>query len=552
VTEKAGASMAIFPISRRLRYAIPFRPVPEVIDGIEAMGSRLAAAGRSSVLTYGDDGEKLGLWPGTEPLVKQAWLDRFFRALEDHADRIHTTTPATVLVRHPSSGRVYLPTSAYEEMDAWVLPPAACNQLLAVRAAARAAPAGSALAQALPFLRGGVWTNFLARYPEANRLHKRMLMVSARLREAFVAQRAQALYGEDGTAADTLATAQRALYAGQCSCAYWHGWFGGLYQPHLRHAVLSQLLLAEKLLDQVLLGAPQEARAERLDVDGDLVDEAILGNRAIHAVARPAEGGALCMLDDRARCYPLLNVVARRREGYHDQLGSDAGLVYDDVSRLGFLDRFYPRGSEPAAVRDRRAPDLGELARTPYTLVEVGPCDDLDGSVEAVLRGDGWVRDRTGDTRVRLVKRYLMARDAAAVQVVYTLTHEQGAPLTCLFAPELNLSLLADDDVDRFVLAGSQRLSPALTGTVLGSDEVAVVDRHLDLAAVLSAEQAVAFWHYPVRTRNRSDEGFGDVFQGVALHPVFELGLRPGEVLDLVLVLGLTSARALLGEGPPA
>ncbi|MFH1808006.1 MAG: alpha-amylase/4-alpha-glucanotransferase domain-containing protein [Pseudomonadota bacterium] len=552
VTEKAGASMAIFPISRRLRYAIPFRPVAEVVEGIASMGARLAAAGRSTVLTYGDDGEKLGLWPGTEQLVAEGWLESFFKTLEDNADRIHTTTPTTVLVRHPSSGRVYLPTSAYEEMDAWVLPPEACNQLQRVRAAARNAPPDSALAQALPFLRGGVWSNFLARYPEANRMHKRMLHVSSKLREGFVAQRAGALYGDADEAADRLATAQRALYAGQCACAYWHGWYGGIYQPHLRHAVIEHLLQAETLLDQVLLGDQPIAQAERLDFDGDLADEAVLGNAAIRIIARPTEGGALSAVDDRARAYPLLNVMARRREGYHDQLGADAHLVFDDAARLGFLDRFYRSDADPVSVRDRTSPDIGGLATSVYSLVEVGACDDLDGSVEAVLRGDGWVRDRHGDARVRLVKRYLVARDAAAVQVVYTLTHEQGAPLTCLFAPEVNLSLLSDDDPERFVLAGRQRLAPGLSGTVEGIGEICVVDGHLDLAAVLSADEAVRFWHYPVITRNRSDVGFGEVFQGVALHPVFELCMKPGEVRDLVLMLGITSARELLDEAPPA
>jgi hypothetical protein len=30
-----------------------------------------------------------------------------------------------------------------------------------------------------PFLRGGIWRNFLTRYPEANWMHKRMLALSA-------------------------------------------------------------------------------------------------------------------------------------------------------------------------------------------------------------------------------------------------------------------------------------------------------------------------------------------------------------------------------------
>ena len=39
------------------------------------------------------------------------------------------------------------------------------------------------------------------------------------------------------------------LYRGQCNCSYWHGAFGGVYLPHLRHAIYNHLIAADNLID---------------------------------------------------------------------------------------------------------------------------------------------------------------------------------------------------------------------------------------------------------------------------------------------------------------
>ena len=74
---------------------------------------RLVEAGLPPVLTYGDDGEKLGLWPGTEALAGAGgWLDRFFSLLEEQGDALCTTTPQSVMARHVARGTAYLPTGS--------------------------------------------------------------------------------------------------------------------------------------------------------------------------------------------------------------------------------------------------------------------------------------------------------------------------------------------------------------------------------------------------------------------------------------------------------
>src|SRR4030042_5704108 len=106
---------------------------------------------------------------------------------------------------HPPAGRISLPPASYEEMMEWALEP---DDLAAFTKLKAGAPA-----EARRSLRGGLFRDFLRKYPEANRLHKRMVMVSASLHAA----------GETGEGL-------RHLYRAQSNDLYLHGVFLG---PHL-------------------------------------------------------------------------------------------------------------------------------------------------------------------------------------------------------------------------------------------------------------------------------------------------------------------------------
>src|SRR5688572_26163125 len=75
LTDEQGVSLAVFPISYRLRYLVPFAEPGETLAYLESR------AGAGS-LTLMDDGEKFGVWPGTDALCYgEGWLRRFFEAL---------------------------------------------------------------------------------------------------------------------------------------------------------------------------------------------------------------------------------------------------------------------------------------------------------------------------------------------------------------------------------------------------------------------------------------------------------------------------------------
>ncbi len=69
VTEDEGRPLRLFPIDKKLRYLIPFRPIEEISVYLEEVRRR------GGLAILGDDGEKFGMWPGTKPgsTTKAGW-----------------------------------------------------------------------------------------------------------------------------------------------------------------------------------------------------------------------------------------------------------------------------------------------------------------------------------------------------------------------------------------------------------------------------------------------------------------------------------------------
>src|SRR4029450_4523144 len=114
LTEEQGAALAVFPISERLRYLVPLADPAEP-------GEPLAARRGAGSITLVDDGEKFGVWPGTNRLVyAEGWLRRFLDTLRA-LPWLELSTFSDVLDTLPPRGRVYLPTASYSEMGEWAL-----------------------------------------------------------------------------------------------------------------------------------------------------------------------------------------------------------------------------------------------------------------------------------------------------------------------------------------------------------------------------------------------------------------------------------------------
>ncbi|MGH9394985.1 MAG: alpha-amylase/4-alpha-glucanotransferase domain-containing protein, partial [Terriglobales bacterium] len=266
-TEDAGSSLAAVPSNYFLRLALPFRPVQE---GIEAM----LRAGREhpgSLLTMGDDLEKFGAWPQTARHVYgDGWLERFFDALETQADCIESVLLSDYLERHAARGLLYLPTASYPEMMGWA--------------------------------RSSSWRGFLTRYPEANLLHKTVWDLHRRHQAAGVAS------GEE-------------LLAAECNDVYWHGWFGGLYSPHLRNLAFTHLLAADAALARTVAPLP----LRRFDLHGDGGEVVEMRSAQLRVLLTPGAGGCIEELDALVANANLVNSMQRTPEPYHEDLRARVG-----------------------------------------------------------------------------------------------------------------------------------------------------------------------------------------------------------------------------------
>uniref|UniRef100_Q47IJ1 Alpha-amylase n=1 Tax=Dechloromonas aromatica (strain RCB) TaxID=159087 RepID=Q47IJ1_DECAR len=291
-TEEDGTRLDLFPISEALRYRLPFSPAHEVIAYLESLADRNQAAA-----IYFDDIEKFGIWPETYDWVyNRGWLKALIEGVLA-SPKIRTGTYADFHANNVTRGIVYLPTTSYSEMNEWTLPMPAAGIYSSFLATEKAAGRGDLHR---PFLRGGIWRNFLTRYPEANWMHKRMQGLSARLGE--IANPPQALVDE--------------LYRAQANDAYWHGLFGGLYLPHLRRAVWNNIIALEAELDAQHL---RPALAS-VDLDFDGKTETIAHTAALQVVIRN-DGLATA---HELSSYPLKHnfgdTLRRYHEHYHDKI----------------------------------------------------------------------------------------------------------------------------------------------------------------------------------------------------------------------------------------
>ena len=426
-TEAQGRTLALLPIDERLRYLIPFRPPAEIVEYFEdlhADGQRLAV--------FADDGEKFGGWPGTKEWVYQrGWLARFFDAIDELTGRgiLRLATFSEAIAEVPSNGLAYLPSASYREMEEWSLPPEAATRLARLNeelGEERLRGPDAAL------VRGGHWRNFLAKYPESNRMHKKMQALSFLARER-----------------DDPPEARRALGKAQCNDAYWHGVFGGLYLPHLRHAVWRQLALAEQELRR-----GEALTYEWADIDADGYHEIWVHSAAFSAIISPARGGGVeeYTLFDTGLNYA--DVLTRRREAYHHravaqaEAASRAGADGSGTPSIHDIEQAVTLAALPPEDQDDRALFVdrvlaGVLRFDEYSRGNFRPVRSWARApmVAEIVEEDGRVvvvcRPRNAEDQALLEKR--IAFDArGSIQVDYR-WNRAGLPADAFFSTELSL-----------------------------------------------------------------------------------------------------------------
>jgi alpha-amylase len=546
IAEELGATVKVIPGLKALRYLIPFRSVEDNIEFLRAAAARHPG----EMAAMGDDNEKFGVWPGTyDHCYRDAWLERFFAALEANSDWLDLTPPGEYLAAHPPLGRADLPTSSYTELTEWALPTPARLRFHAIQQEFSWRP------DVIAFLRGSIWRNFLSKYSEANLLHKKMLCVSEKVRRLGTSARR----GLPLRQALDFATTH--LLRAQCNDAYWHGVFGGVYAPHLRTAIWRELIRAEKLADAAAHGHTSYAELSRLDFDADGREELYLTTETYAALVKPADGGTIAALDFRPADATLINSMQRRPEPYHVRLAEAARdaagaavsihdrirvkepglgkrLRYDRWPRHAFRLLLFP-ASKTRDDYDRLALDeCATLAAAPYRIEKAS-----DSRVALVCEGTlaaAWAPPAP----VSVAKTFSLSKAANSFEIVcdVRLSHQHSDALQLQAGIEVVLDLLAPDKPDRYFEVAGER-HPLSWAAAVPTSQFRAVDEWQGLAIALDAPDAREFWVAPIETVSESEDGFERVYQGSQILAVWPLDLAPAAEWTARLALRVTTAR---------
>ncbi|KPJ53126.1 MAG: hypothetical protein AMS16_05615 [Planctomycetes bacterium DG_58] len=544
-TEDQGRMLNIFPMSELLRYYVPFKDPEKTIEYLRAF----AREDGTALVTYADDGEKFGSWPETHKHVyTDGWLERFFKLLTENADWIEFVTFAEALDRVEPLGQVFLPDASYREMMEWVLP---VDSQHAYEDLVADFKEKGIWERAKFFVKGGFWRSFRAKYPEANEMYSKMMLVSekvSRLGESPVSGQTNGRYE----------AARDELYQGQCNCSYWHGIFGGLYLPHLRYAVYNHLIAAENIADEELKGNREWCESQVVDYNFDRRPEVLLSSPHLSLYLVPHRGGHLAELDIRAKKFNPLSVLTRRPEAYHrtvlrsqeqkkeqDQEGPQVASIHDSVVfKSEGLEKMlqYDRYKREGLIDHVMGPEvtLDDFARGDF--VELG--DFVEGAYEFEVSKRGALQ------RVTMTRR---GADEPTFTVTYEITGAEDRALRFVFGVEMCYAMLAPHADDRFYyLEEPDTTLRSTEGTSLRSTSVKLGDlatrvdvegvrrfgladgwQQLDIGITFS--EPARLWTFPLETVSQSEAGFEAVYQGSVVLTHWTVVLERGESWKLKL-----------------
>ncbi|MDR1053303.1 MAG: DUF1926 domain-containing protein [Planctomycetaceae bacterium] len=521
LTEDDGKTISVFPGSERLRYLIPFGRIEDVI-------SYLAEASEKDqfpVIVHGDDGEKFGSWPETyRHVYEDKWLYKFFDVLSENSDWIITTTPTEVIDSIPPMGKIYIHDGSYREMTEWVLMPEQQIELDNLRNEMEHDERWQVIRQ---FLGGGFWRNFKVRYPESDEMYCRMMSVSARLRKSV----------EEGWSGSEIDLARESLYRSQCNCGYWHGAFGGIYLPHLRNAIYSELIKSDNLIDVATERVGEWIESQTADFNFDGKNEVRLTNDKMNLFLAPHLGGTLYEFDVKSIAHNLLATITRRPEAYHQKIinrhnfdcsdntgqriifkqeGLARRLQYDWYPRKSLIDLFYDYDTDFDSVCHSRVGQHGNFVQEEYDAV----IRKKAGRIQVLLSREAYAYGAL----IRVDKAITLSEGSDVVDIAYKLSN-LPKDYRIHFAVEMNFSGMPGGIDNRFYHSGNGVLTGKSIGNlssnldISGWNEIGLYDDWLGVDVVLGVNRPTDFYAFPIETVSQSESGFELVHQSVALQP---------------------------------
>ena len=497
MSEEGGEPMGLFPISQKLRYAIPFLNVESAINAIKSYNRE-----EDSAAIIFDDAEKFGMWPGTHEWVyEKGWLEKFVQAvLAD--EEIQTRHFGEYFESHHPRGIAYLPNVSYYEMGEWSLK---ADDALALEVLKEEMGLERYEREGVKFLKGGTWKNFLVKYPESNRLHKRTIELS------------RAYHAGDGDF-------ELPLHKAQTNDSLWHGVFGGLYLPNLRDNAYTYLIECEN----IRYGKKKALVRDTNELDGYPKYKSVTSKLIARFDA--AQGGQLVELDVRDKCFNYQNTLTRRKEAYHKRLfeapreksapieeGIDTihhasasfddalrdAIIYDWYLKNSFVDHISDDSFNAESFRHSHFREYGDFANQPFE-------SSITKDAIAFSRQGGIYNDEKAKTT--LTKNFTFSSDS--IHFALALESEASEKFTYVLEHNFHFS-----DYDQVWI---NNLPLSMIGSAEGLDTVEIIDKVLKKKITLKANKPFSIHYFQLQTLSQSEQGFDLSVQGLSIAMVFD------------------------------
>ncbi len=466
-TEDSGYRVNLFFIDTQLRYILPWRTAEEVFNYMLSRGDESG----SRYLLWGSDAEKFGEWK--DPGWARWWLNDFFTKLRDRRHEITTIHPSEYLEKYGVRGLLYPPPGSYDKMLEWS---------------------------------GGYFRNFLIKYRESNNLHKKMLLVRAKLKEA-------------GAGAD----AWRYYHLGQCNDAYWHGLFGGIYLTHLRQALYENFIKAERIAEELMdYYGSSKLVIRRMDFDYDGDKEVLVETPLINAYFKPGDGGTLFELDYKEEgCeHNLLNTMTRYYEPYLEEMGFNP----DWYRRVSLREHLWaPHATLHDWVNNTPFIDWSDLALGSYA-------SRVDENGVLVLRRIGHYYPPGGEpVELFIEKKIRVHIDQPLITIEYRFENQGKDCIRALLGLEYTLSpRLPRTRVEAGLTGYSvNSIDHSINDAWAGETDHVVIRSPVFHDVVLETSSKTTYWISPLNMPARTEKGIIQNFEGLGIMPIYRLNLEP-------------------------
>jgi len=493
MSEEGGKKLGLFPISKKLRYAIPFLNVDAAIRSVKSFNRE-----KDSAAIIFDDAEKFGMWPGTHEWVyEKGWLERFVQGVLGD-DTIETMHYGSYFKKQCTRGIAYLPNVSYYEMGEWSL---RADDAMKLEMFKREMGHKRYEEEGVKFLKGGIWKNFLVKYEESNRIHKRMLELS------------QARSETESADFDI------SLYKLQTNDPLWHGVFGGLYLPNLRDNAYRYLIACENLRygEESLLATDQN------ELDGHDKVKAVTP----HYIFRfdGGHGGQLVEFDLRRACFNWQNTLTRRKEAYHQRVldernspevpaaeeGIDtihnAAMKFDDILRDAIIYDWYLKNSFIDHISDGHFNgdsfrhcnffEYGDFANQPFEVKK-------SRKKVTFLRDGGLYFPEKVPARIE--KSYIPKSRGFGFDIQLS----SRAKGELLYVLEHNFHFA---DYEAILVNGKK---PGEEGRCLQAEKLEIYDGHLGQTITIRLDRPFDLYYFALKTLSQSEKGFDLTLQGIS------------------------------------